>query len=96
MLIENILIKRVGEAKSGTSETTGKTWSSRNILLAFEDETGESYISAVVDSEVWKTLGHAEGETVSLNLRFRTRRFLNGYVSNDIRIINPNINPQNA
>ena len=89
MFVKNILIKRVGDEKTGTSETTGKSWASRNILLAFEDETGESYINAAVDSEVWKTLGHAEGETVSLNLRFRTRRFLNGYVSNDIRIIAP-------
>ncbi len=89
MLVENILIKRVGDEKSGTSETTGKSWSSRNILLAFEDETGESYMNAVVDSEVWNSLGHAEGQTVSLNLRFRTKRFLNGYVANEIRIINP-------
>lgn len=89
MLIEKILIKRVGDARDGVSETTGKAWSSRNILLAFEDETGESYINATVDSEVWNNLGHAEGETVNLNLRFRTRRFLNGYVSNDIRIIKP-------
>lgn len=89
MFVKNILIKRVGDEKTGTSETTGKSWASRNILLAFEDETGESYINAAVDSEVWKALGHAEGETVSLNLRFRTRRFLNGFVSNDIRIVQP-------
>lgn len=89
MILENILIKRVGDEKTGTSETTGKPWASRNILLAFEDETGESYINAAVDSEVWKSLGFVEGQTVSLNLRFRTRRFLNGFVSNDIRIINP-------
>lgn len=89
MILENILIKRVGDEKTGTSETTGKPWASRNILLAFEDETGESYINAAVDSEVWKSLGFVEGQTVSLNLRFRTRRFLNGFVSNDIRIVNP-------
>ncbi len=89
MLVENIIIKRVGGEKTGTSETTGKPWASRNILLGFEDETGESYINAAVDSEVWKSLGHVEGQTVSLNLRFRTRRFLNGFVSNDIRIMNP-------
>ena len=87
MLVENILIKLVGEVKSGTSDTTGKPWSSRNILLAFEDETGESYINATVDAEVWNHLGLAEGQTVSLNLRFRTRRYLSGWVSNDIRII---------
>ncbi|MBR6032993.1 MAG: DUF3127 domain-containing protein [Bacteroidaceae bacterium] len=89
MLVENILIKRVGDVKSGTSDTTGKPWASRNILLAFEDETGESYISATVDTDVWNRLGYAEGQTVSLNLRFRTRRFLNGFVANDIRILDP-------
>lgn len=89
MLLENILIKMVGDVKNGISETTGKPWASRNILLAFEDETGESYINAAVDSEVWSRLGYAEGQTVSLHLRFRTRRFLNGFVSNDIRIVSP-------
>ena len=87
MKVENILIRRVGEVKSGTSETTGKKWVSRNILLAFEDETGESYISAGVDEEVWKSLGFQEGQTVSLNLKFRTKRFMSGYISNDIRIV---------
>lgn len=89
MLVENILIKRVGDVKSGTSDTTGKPWASRNILLAFEDETGESYISAAVDTDVWNRLGYAEGQTVSLHLRFRTKRFVNGFVSNDIRILDP-------
>lgn len=89
MLVENIIVKKVGDEKSGTSETTGKPWASRNILLGFEDETGESYINATVDSTVWKRLGHVEGQTVSLNLKFRTRRFLNGFVSNDIRIVSP-------
>ena len=87
MLVENIKIVKVGDVRNGTSSTTGKPWASRNILLAFEDETGESYINAVVDEEVWRQLGFAEGQVVSLNLRFRTRRFLNGFVSNDIRII---------
>ena len=87
MKVENILIKRVGDVKSGTSDTTGKKWASRNILLAFEDETGESYISAAVDDDVWKNLGFQEGQTVSLNLKFRTKRFSNGFISNDVRII---------
>lgn len=89
MKVDNILIKKVGEVTTGTSPTTGKTWSNRNILLAWEDETGESYINAVVDEEVWKQLNLHEDETASLTLRFRTRRFLNGFISNDIRIINP-------
>ena len=89
MIFENIIIKKVGDEKKGISETTGKPWASRNILLGFEDETGESYINATVDCDVWKSLGHVEGQTVSLNLKFRTRRFVNSFVSNDIRIINP-------
>ena len=87
MKVENILIKKVGEVRSGTSETTGKKWASRNILLAFEDETGESYISASVDEDVWKALGHQEGQAVSLHLKFRTKRFASGFISNDIRIM---------
>ena len=87
MLVENIKIVKVGEVRSGESTTTGKPWASRNILLAFEDETGESYINAVVDEDVWGQLGFAEGQVANLNLRFRTRRFLNGFVSNDIRLV---------
>lgn len=89
MLVENILIKKVGDVREGTSDTTGKKWASRSVLLAFEDETGESYISAAVDNEVWKSLGYQEGQQVALHLRFRTKRFLNGYISNDIRIVKP-------
>ena len=87
MLVENIKIVKVGDVRNGTSSTTGKSWASRNVLLAFEDETGESYINAVVDEDVWKQLGFAVEQIVSLHLKFRTKRFLNGFVSNDIRII---------
>jgi len=88
MLFENITIKRVSEVKKGTSETTGKPWASRVVLLSWEDETGEAYISAAVDSDVWDSLGFSEGQTVSLHLKCRTKRFLSGFLSNDIRIIN--------
>ena len=88
MKVENILIKRVGEVKKGTSLATGKEWASRSVLLAWEDETGESYINAAVDDDVWKKLGYKEGDIASLYLRFRTRKFQSNYVSNDIRIIN--------
>ena len=91
MLVENITIKRVGEVASGVSPTTGKAWTSRNILLGWEDETGEAYINALVDDDVWKSLGHQEGDIVNLNLRFRTKAFRSGYITNDIRIINPQI-----
>ena len=89
MLVENVTIRKVGEVKDGISETTGRAWSTRNILLAFEDETGESYISAAVDTEVWNRLGCAEGETVGLHLRFRTKRLGGGFVFTEIRIIDP-------
>lgn len=89
MLLENIKIVQVGEVRSGTSSTTGKPWASRNVLLGFADETGESYISCAVDNDVWQRLGFAEGQIVNLHLRFRTKRFQNGYVASDIRIVIP-------
>ena len=91
MLVENIRIKRVDEVRTGTSSATGNNWASRNILLEWEDETGTSFINAVVDDNVWGQLGFQEGQTVSLNLRFRTKPFKSGFIANDIRIINPNL-----
>jgi hypothetical protein len=38
---------------------------------------------------LWEALGFAEGQVVSLNLKFRTKVFPNGFVSNDIRIVSP-------
>ena len=89
MKVENLLIKLVSDVHTGTSVTTGRGWSNRNILLAFEDETGEGYMNAVVDEDLWKTLNLREGDIASLNLRFRTKRYQSGFVTNDIRIINP-------
>ena len=89
MLVENITIKKVGEVQKGTSQATGNEWANRSIILGWEDETGSSYINAIVDNEVWQKLGHKEGETVSLNLRFRTRPLKSNFIVNDIRIINP-------
>lgn len=91
MLFENVTIKRVSEVKKGTSETTGKPWASRSILLGFEDETGESYMCTQVDEDVWNNLGFQVGDVVTLNLRFRTKRFSSGFLANDIRILNPNL-----
>ncbi len=87
MLLENIKVISVNEPRSGVSETTGKPWSQRSILLGFEDETGESYLLAKVDSALWDSLGYSEGQTVSLNLRFRTKRYRGDWVANDVRIV---------
>lgn len=87
MKVENIKVQLVGSLNQGISSTTGKSWANRNILLAFEDEDGEGYINAVVDEDLWKSLGYKEGDIASLNLRFRTRKFSNGYVTNDVRIV---------
>lgn len=89
MKVENILIKRVGDVKSGTSVSTGNKWANRNILLELDDETGKSYLNAIVDEEVWKSLGYQEGAVATLNLRFRTQAKTSGFIINDIRIINP-------
>ena len=87
MKVENIKVQLVGSLNQGISSTTGKSWANRNILLAFEDEDGEGYINAVVDEDLWKSLGYKEGDIASLNLRFRTKKFHSGYVANDIRIV---------
>ena len=87
MKVNNFLIKKVGEVRKGISQATGNAWAARNILLAWEDETGESYINATVDDDVWQSLNLREGDTASLTLRFRTKPFQSGYVANDIRII---------
>lgn len=89
MELSNIKIISVSETKNGTSPTTGKPWASKSILLGFEDETGESYMYAQVDEDVWNSLGFQVGDVVTLNLRFRTKKFSSGFLANDIRIINP-------
>ncbi|MBR5393556.1 MAG: DUF3127 domain-containing protein [Bacteroidaceae bacterium] len=89
MKVENILIKRVGDVRQGTSDATGEKWKNRNIVLSWEDEFGTAYLNAVVDDEIWQSLGYKEGDIATLNLRIRTKVFSNGFVANDIRIKNP-------
>ena len=86
MLIENVLIKKVGEPHEGTSNATGEKWKNRNILLSWEDEFGTAYLNALVDEELWQSLGYQEGDIATLHLRVRTKAFMSGYISNDIRI----------
>lgn len=87
MKLSNVKIAAVSEVQSGISKTTGKPWASRAVLLNFEDETGENYLSAAVDAEVWQRLGFEQGQTVDLCLRCRTKRFNNNFIANDIRIV---------
>ncbi len=88
MELSNIKIISVSEVKRGTSTTTGKPWASRSVLLGFEDETGESYMFAQVDEDVWNALGYQAGQVVTLSLRCRTKKFSSGFIANDIRIVN--------
>lgn len=89
MELSNIKIISVSETRRGVSTTTGKPWAAKSILLGFEDETGESYMYAQVDEDVWNTLGYQAGQVVTLSLKFRTKKFTSSYIANDIRIINP-------
>ena len=89
MKVENILIKKVGEVHEGTSAATGEKWKNRHIVLSWEDEFGTAYLNAVVDEELWQSLGYKEGDIATLNLRIRTKAYANGFVANDIRIKNP-------
>lgn len=88
MLVNNLLIKRI-DRKEGKSQSTGNEWKTCVVILEFEDEFGKSYISAMADADYWNSLGYEEGQVVSLHLRFRTHSSFSSYVSNDIRIINP-------
>ena len=89
MKVENVLIKRVGGVREGTSDATGEKWKNRNIVLSWEDEFGTAYMNVGVDEELWQSLGYKEGDIATLNLRIRTRAFQSGFVTNDIRIKNP-------
>jgi hypothetical protein len=89
MLLENIKILTVGPVARGTSTTTGKSWASRSILLGFEGETGEGYLCAAVSEDIWDRLGYRQGDIANLHIRCRTRRFNNGFLANDLRIVLP-------
>lgn len=82
-------ILSISEKTEGKSVTTGKPWTSRNVLLTFEDETGQSYINAQVSEDVYLSLGLREGLETELGLKFRTNRWRNGYVESCIRIVDP-------
>lgn len=79
----------ISEKTEGKSATTGRAWTSRSVLLTFEDETGQSYINAQVSEEVYLSLGLREGLETELSLKFRTSRWRNGYVETSVRIIDP-------
>lgn len=84
-----VKVLSVSEVRSGVSATTGKPWSQQSVLLGFEDETGESYVYAQVDADVWRSLGYQKDQICTLHLKFRTKRFQSGFVANDIRIVSP-------
>ena len=87
MKVENVIIKRVSDVNSGTSVSTGNEWANRDILLEHEDETGKSYMNAVVDESIWQDLNLHKGDRANLTLRIHTKPFKNGFISNEIRII---------
>lgn len=87
MKFENLQVKRVGELKTGTSKTTGKKWAFRDILLSWNDEAGENYISATIDAECFAGSGIEQGNTVQAVLAFHTRLLPSGAVANEIKII---------
>lgn len=90
MKIENLQVKRVGEVRTGTSKTTGNVWAIRDILLGWNDEAGENYISATIDAGLFEDSGICQGDTIQVELQFHTRLLPSGFVKNDIQIININ------
>ena len=87
MKFENLQVKRVGELKTGTSKTTGKKWAFRDILLSWNDEAGENYISATIDAECFAGSVIEQGNTVQAVLAFYTRLLPSGAVANEIKLL---------
>ncbi len=82
-------IAKVDDVKKGTSDTTGKEWAQRRVLLSFNDEEGDEYISVGVDEDIWESLGLQEGQEATVRLKFYTRKQMSGYVTNVAKFINP-------
>ena len=82
-------IAKVDDVKKGTSDTTGKEWAQRRVLLSFNDEEGDEYISVGVDEDIWNRLGLQEGQEATVRLKFYTRKQMSGYVTNVAKFINP-------
>ena len=87
MKFENLQVKRVGELKTGTSKTTGKKWAFRDILLSWNDEAGENYISSTIDAECFAGSVIEQGSTVQAVLAFYTRLLPSGAVANEIKLL---------
>lgn len=82
-------IANVGDLTKGTSATTGKEWAQRRVLLSFNDEEGDEYISAGVDEDVWQSLGLQVGQEANVRLKFFTKKMMSDYVKNIICIVKP-------
>lgn len=82
-------IAKVDDVKKGTSDTTGKEWAQRRVLLSFNDEEGDEYISVGVDEDIWESLGLQEGQEATVRLKFYTRKQMSGYVTNIAKLVNP-------
>ena len=95
MKIEAI-VKRVGEVRTGTSKTTGNKWAIRDLLLSWNDETGENYVNATIDAERFAGSAIEQGRTVQANLLFFTKLIPSGGVANDVRIANLTLTKTNT
>ena len=82
-------IAKVDDVKKGTSDTTGKEWAQRRVLLSFNDEEGDEYISVAVDEDIWQRLGLQEGQEASVRLKFFTKKQMSGFISNHVRLVEP-------
>ncbi len=82
-------IAQIGDLAEGTSATTGKKWAQRRILLSFNDEEGDEYISVGVDEDLWQRLGLQIGQEANVRLKFFTKKQMSNFVSNHVRLVEP-------
>lgn len=90
-MIVEAKIANVSDLTEGISATTGKKWAQRRVLISFNDEEGDEYISVGVDEDLWQRLGLQIGQEANVRLKFFTRQQMSGYVSNNIRMVEPQI-----
>lgn len=82
-------VKMIGEKKSGVSNSTGNPWQRKSLLLEWIDSEGTHRVwGDLFNQEVddFDQQGFKAGEEAMVRLRFTSRSFTSGFVSNSVLI----------
>lgn len=79
----------IGEKKSGVSNSTGNPWLRQSLLLEWIDSEGTHRVWANLfnqEVDLFDQQGFRAGEEAMVRLRFTSRSYTTGYVSNSVDI----------